>query len=184
MKGSHAFSPRTGSPLSSEKHHPGPVYEAPKREAEDGSGELTLGETHSSQLALLEYFHRAYSKSHYGQPPPDDVKLLAGRALYELKRHAGGYRDEWIWLALTEYLARNGIWSTWMHNHVDLPCPRCGSLCRWKPTIVGLDKVSCGANCGAEKHSERSIEIVDKVFAAYQAALGDPENPIEELVSL
>lgn len=184
MNGETAFSPTTGSPLSSEKHRPGELPAAPTREALDGTGELTLGSDKSSRVALQRYFERSYRRSHYGDHPPDGLMRTAGRALYEIKRHAGHARDEWVWLALCEYLAREGHWSTWMHNHVEPPCPRCGSICRWEPSLVGLDWMACGANCGAEGHSERSVEIVDRVLEVYHASLDDPDDPIEELVSV
>lgn len=180
MHGNQAFSPTTGSPLGSDRHRVGDLPTAPQREADDGTGELTLGADKSTRTALQRYFERSFRRSHHSHGPADGLMLTAGRALYELKRHAGHARDEWVWLALCEYLAREGYWATWMHNHVELPCPRCGSTCRWEPSLVGLDWLACGANCGAESHSERSVEIVERVMAVYELAFG----PIEELRSI
>jgi hypothetical protein len=159
MRGSQAFSPTTGSPLSDDKHQPGRVDETPLREALDGSGELTLGASKSTRVALQQYFDRAYRQSHHGRTAPAELVMTAGRALYELKRHAPYARDDWVWIALCEYLIREGHWSTWMHNHVEPSCPRCSSRLRWKPSLVGLDWLECGSSCGAESHSERSLEV-------------------------
>lgn len=173
MKGATAFSPTTGAPLSREKHHPGAVTETPLREAEDGTGELTLGGKRSSRVALQQYWGRAYRKSHLGDAAPESEAMAAGTAIWRLKRTESNPTDHVIWLALTEYLAREGYWSTWMFNHSEPACPRCGSVCRVKPNLTGIDNVVCGSHCGAGTDNERSIEIVDRVLELYNAAFDE-----------
>lgn len=184
MKGTQAFSPTSGAPLSREKHRPGELHEAPAREADDGSGELTLGGRRSSRTALQQYWGRSYRKSHHGLEVPTDVAMAAGMALYKLKRQRTNPTDHVVWLALCERLARRGHWSTWMFNHADPTCPRCGSVCRVKPNLTGIDNVVCGSNCGAGTHNERSIEIVDRVLDLYNAAFETPIGRLETVTGI
>lgn len=187
MKGTIAFCPDTGADLGTDRHRPGELHEAPQKEPQDGTGRLALGGRRSSKQALARYWGRAYRKSHHGQSPPDGVKRAQAIGIYALKsRTESNPPDDRLWLALTEFLARKGFWSTWMHSHVDVTCPRCGSLCRWEPRITGVDVVRCGASCGKDGSSDRSFEIVDRVLELYNAAFATGENDegIGELVTV
>jgi hypothetical protein len=182
MKGKHAFCPQSGATLNDDRHYVDSniAYRAPVEDSVDDSwtplGELTTGELVSSCTALTSVFRRCQQLSHADYYV--DLYGTAALALRRLKSETNGW-DVWIWYALAERLDRLGYDASWMHNHADPRCPRCSSKLRFEDSPTGYANMICGASCGTETSSDRTVEIYDRIKDVYNATFTD--DPIDEL---
>ena len=178
MKGIHKHSPTTGAELSREKRYPGTI---PLRESLEADGELTNGELVSrNATALLRYFKRCHAK--HGDPDTD-LYFAAWQGIQALR--AGDDEEEsdpwdvWLWYSLAERLDRRGFDVDWMLGHAEPRCPRCSSRLKHKPAAAGYPKMICGASCGAETSSDRTVEIYERIKDVYNATF--PDDAVDSL---
>lgn len=130
MIGEHAFCPTSGASLSREVHYDDRGRPERVPQSDDLSpnaaleGPLTTGERRSSKRALATYFRRCHRRH---ADRDDDLYRRAAVALARLKRAASGReeRDDVVWFALAERLAREGFDVDWMTAHADPRCPAC-----------------------------------------------------------
>ncbi|MFC4990390.1 hypothetical protein [Saliphagus infecundisoli] len=177
MIGDHAFCPTSGASLSEESHYDerGVPQRAP---ATDDPVPLTTGGTRSSRRALLRYFRRCHRR--HADP---DGKLYgrASLALARLKRTANARegRDEIVWYALGERLARHGFEVAWMHAHAEPRCPDCGGRLAFERGPSGL-VARCGLSCA--HGGDRLDEIRGLVASLHERAFPDePTPPTDDL---
>ncbi|WP_247730210.1 hypothetical protein [Halovivax limisalsi] len=130
MIGEHAFCPHSGASLSREAHYDarGRPERAPQPADRATSAALdaplTTGAVRSSKRALTAYFRRCHGR--HGEP--DEALYRRGAlALGRLKEAASGRdaRDEIVWYALGERLARSDFDVEWMAAHAEPRCPGC-----------------------------------------------------------
>ena len=175
----HAFCPRSGAPLSDEKHYDerGHARRAPEELNDEPTiQELTNGERRSSRRALLVHFRRCHGRH---ADPDSTLYRTASLALYRLKRTAHGTvdRDVYVWYALAERLAREGFDAGWMHAHVEPRCPRCHGKLKYGRTPDGGLRARCGARC-SDGRSDALREVRETVADLYTRAF-EPGAPIE-----
>ncbi|WP_227378351.1 hypothetical protein [Haladaptatus halobius] len=171
MKGPHAFCPKTGAPLTEEKHYDerGRSQRVPlqdRSQTEDSSnGELTNGSLRSSKRALLNYFRRCHK---YHHEPDQRLYRKAAVGLSRLKRAANG-KNEWdiyIWFALGEWLAREGFETKWMKAHTELRCPHCAGNLKYMEFHGGEIIAKCGTNC-TDDRADRLNYIREIILELY-----------------
>ncbi|WP_224270862.1 hypothetical protein [Haloprofundus salinisoli] len=188
MRGDNAFCPKSGAPLSKNRHYDHCGRAA--RAVEDDSasrragtvGELTNGAQRSSRTALFRYFRR----SHERQFDADTALYrTATLALRRLKTTATG-RQEWddiVWFALHARLDRKGHDATWMLAHVDLRCPRCGGRLRYTDCGSGEIFATCVVDC-TDDNADRLDEIRTLVANLYAATYPDDDGPgVDDLLT-
>lgn len=184
MRGEHAFCPRTGVPLSDDRHYPVPEepqrgWRSPSRGvpsdpafwAVNNRGELTNGERQSKVQGLLHYFRRSHAEA---VADPDDA--LDRRAAV-LIRSLKGARDDWdifVWAALMERLTRAGHRVAWMHNYWVPVCPDCGSVLKYVEHAPTGWQALCAVRCQTppgKESDDRWPEVVARTRAIYNAAV-------------
>lgn len=181
MIGSDAFCPKTGAPLSDQRHYDG-RGRSYRSVVGDGlgvttptEGELTNGAVRSAAPALTRYFIRCQRR--YGEP---DAALYrrASLAIRQLKRAASGREesDVHVWYALRHRLRRFGYPTEWMHSHIELRCPGCHGRLKYVDHGAGVT-ARCGTNCDGH-HADRLEEIRAVVLALYAAAFPDDEGEL------
>lgn len=172
MKGPHAFCPKTGASLSSDRHYDAdgryrrhPVDDGDAAPSPDG--ELTNGERRSSTVALFGRFRRCHRRH---RDPDDDLYRTAALALRRLKRAttADDAWDLYVWSALGEYLARDGHDVEWMAAHVEPRCPGCHGRLRYDRCGDALH-ARCATDCGG-CGPDALATIRDRVAALYGRA--------------
>ena len=168
VKGPDAFCPKSGAPLSDDRHPD--ERRRPHREPEsDECAELSTGAVRSSTDALIAFFRRSHRDSSRDLDRP--LLRKAARHLRTLKSESDA-RDEWIWYALCEKLHREDFEVAWMRYHVHLVCPYCGSEPKWEPAPCGDLLPKCAVNC--TDSSEYVLhEARERIRTAYNAAWGD-----------
>lgn len=175
----YAFCPRSGAPLSEERHYDerGQARRVPEEPNDEPTiEELTNGERRSSRRALLAHFRHCHAR--HADPDPALYRAVS-LALYRLKRAADG-TDEWdvyVWYALAERLAREGFDAGWMHVHVEPRCPRCHGKLKYGRTPRGDLTARCGARCSNDR-ANALREVRETVADLYTRAFEPPE-PVE-----
>ena len=175
----HAFCPRSGAPLSEERHYDerGHARRVPEEPNDEPTvQELTNGERRSSRRALLAHFRHCHER--HAEPDPA-IHRAASLALYRLKRVADG-AVEWdvhVWYALAERLAREGFDAEWMHVHVEPRCPRCHGTLKYGRTPRGDLVARCGALCSDERAD--ALRVVRETVADLYTRAFEPTEPIE-----
>jgi hypothetical protein len=181
MIGENAFCPKSGAPLSTNRHYDHGGRSARAVEADSGSeaagtiGELTNGARRSSQTALFRYFQRNHRR--YGDRNPSLYRTTA-LALRRLKESATG-REEWddiVWFALHAHLKRENHDVKWMLAHADLCCPRCGGNLRYADFGSGDVFATCVVNC-TDDNADRLDEIRTLVADLYASTYPDADGP-------
>lgn len=173
----YAFCPRSGAPLSAERHYDefGRARRAPLESTDGGPAvhELTNGERRSSRRALHVHFRECHGR----HADPDPVLYrVASLALYRLKRAAEGTAD-WdvhVWYALAERLARDGFDAEWMHAHAEPRCPRCHGALRYERTPGGDLYAECGTRCVGRTNA--LDEVRETVADLFNRAFGVDED--------
>ena len=172
MIGEYAFCPKTGAPLSREKHYDetGQPQRAPipdeHVEQTVVEAELTNGAVRSSVQALNNHFRRCHQRHHERD---SDLYRNVALALKRLKRAATGIegRDVYVWYALYEHLSRRGYAIEWMHAHVEPRCPVChGPLTYGRRGVDGI-VARCATNC-TDDGADRMIDIRNTVTTLYR----------------
>lgn len=182
MKGKHAFCPTSGASLTDERYYADTniPFRAPVEDSIDDSwtllGELTTGELVSSCTALISYFRRCQQKA-----SADYYVDLYGKSAVDIRRLKSETNawDVWIWYALAEHLDRRGFDASWMPHFAEPRCPRCSSRLRYEPSATGYPNMICGASCGNETASDRTVEIYERIKDVYNATFTD--DTIESL---
>lgn len=188
MIGKHAFCPTSGASLSREAHYDehGRPLRAPettdRTPVSAGEAPLTSGSRHSSKRALTTYFRRSHRR--HAEP---DGKLYrrAAFAVDRLKRTAADHdgRDEVVWYALGERLARDGFDAEWMSAHVEPRCPDCGGRLAYESGPNG-PVARCGTNCTGEKR-DRLEAIRETVVSLFERTFPeDPSPDVDDLTLL
>lgn len=184
MKGKYAFCPRSGAPLSEERHYddtgraqrvpvPGSVASETRPD-----GELTNGALRSARTALFNHFRESYRRHHEA----DDDRLFTktALALTRLKR-AATEQTEWdmyVWYALGERLSRAGYDVAWMNAHVEPRCPDCAGPLKYRQLV---DTVSgrCATNCtgdNADALARIRTTVCDLAEGAFDAPRPDEDD--------
>ncbi|WP_435175265.1 hypothetical protein [Halorussus sp. AFM4] len=180
MKGEYAFCPKSGAPLSEERHYDerGRPARHPVGERHDGTtrpdGELTGGALRSSRVALFNHFRNCHRRA---REPDEELYSRAGVELLRLKRTASG-RAEWdlfVWYALAERLSRTGWDVEWMGSDVEPRCPDCAGDLRYESGIDGEVFGYCAVDCTGSG-ADRLAEIRDRVADLYRRAFADAER--------
>lgn len=185
MKGSDAFCPKTGAPLSEERHYTDAGF--PKRAVlndEDSTGpeiegELTTGKLRSSKIALFNYFRRCHQQ-HYAQDQSLYRKALL--ELRRLKRTATG-NQQWdihIWYVLEMRLDIAGYDTRWMHSHARLRCPRCSGHLKFRELIPGDVVAHCSTHC-TNDNRDQLVEIRELLAELYSRTYDDVIDETEFL---
>jgi hypothetical protein len=175
MLGKDAFCPKSGAPLSEERHydesgHPRRAVEADGDGPTATAGELTNGARRSTTRALLRHFRRCHERHHEADPT---LYRTASTSLCRLKRTATG-RQAWdvhVWYALRHHLRRQGHDVEWMGAHAGLRCPGCHGRLRFERRGAVVT-ASCGSNCdgtGTDRLPEIRSAIARLVAAAFDA---------------
>lgn len=176
MKGDDAFCPKTGAPLSEEKHYDedGKARRAP---VDDGlpsdvtpEGELTNGAHCSSTEALCIHFRRTHQQH---EAADDSLYRKAALGLRRLKRAAshGLEWDLYVWYALRAWLEESGYDVDWMQFHGEPRCPDCYGPLRYEP--VGEDVIGrCATGCN-EHNGDRLEQLADSVAELYEEAFDE-----------
>lgn len=174
MKGSYAFCPKTGVPLSEEKHydHGGGYQRVPEAGATDATpaAELTNGSRRSSTVALCVYFRRTHQRH---DAPDDALYREAALALRRLKRTATETQawDVYVWFTLAERLSRTGHDVAWMHDHAEWRCPGCYGPLRYDAVGDGV-AARCVQACDGDR-GDRLASLHATVAALYRATFDD-----------
>jgi hypothetical protein len=197
MLGKDAFCPKSGAPLSEERHYD--ESGRPRRAVEPGAidgdrseragvddaddavpvGELTNGARRSSTRALIRHFRRCHQRHREAAPT---LYRTVSTAVTRLKRAASG-RQAWdvhVWYALQERLRRQGHDVEWMGGHASVSCPRCHGRLRFERPGTEV-RAYCGSNCGGTG-VDRLPEIRSVVANLLAAAFGADEAPDPESV--
>lgn len=179
MLGEFAFCPKTGAPLSREKHYDetGRPRRAPVPDEHAGQiveAELTNGAVRSSLRALTTHFRRCHQHRH------DADRALyreAALALTRLKQTATGSeeRDVCVWYALCEHLAREGHDADWMHAHVEPRCPACHGPLTYERLGANVS-AHCATNCTGDD-PDRLAELRETVATLYERTFS-PEDDV------
>lgn len=150
----YAFCPKTGAPLSEQRHYDErgrpsrvPIEERLPPDSKP-EGELTNGAVRSATKALFNYFRRCHQRHHQAD------ETLYRRALLELRRlkEAATSTEEWdiyVWYALQFRLRADGYDTTWMDAHAEPRCPGCHGRLKYDQLAPGEVIGRCGANCTA-----------------------------------
>lgn len=180
MIGEHAFCPSSGAPLSREAHHdargrPKRAPQADDRTPNDAlDAPLTTGAPRSSKRALLAYLRRCHRRH---ADANDELYRCGALALDRLKESAAGReaRDEIVWFALGERLARAGFDVAWMAAHVEPRCPGCNGRLAY---VEGPDGPTgrCGGSCDGTR-TDRLDEIRAIVRSLFVRTFPDASTP-------
>lgn len=177
MIGDDPFCPKSGAPLSSDKHydHRGrckrAVSDTDVASSVGSCGELTSGSVRSSKTALIVYFRRAHAR-HFGE----DGELYRRGALALkrlLKANSHQPLDIVVWYALQQRLAVLGYETGWMDSHGELHCPRCYGRLRFQRSGGALI-ARCGTNCDG-RHTDMLAELREAVVELYSEAFSDED---------
>ena len=152
MIGNDAFCPKTGAPLSNEKHYDnqGQSYRATHSDEFTPEshlpGEFTTGSVESSKSALFNQFRRCHQRHSDSHPK---LYRKAALALSRLKSAATGQQghDIYIWYALQQRLQSKGFEVEWMHTHVEPRCPKCHGTLTYELCDNGTVIAECGTQC-------------------------------------
>ena len=184
MKGPHAFCPKTGAPLSEERHYDeqGRSRRVPVEDSATADdvpdSELTNGSLRSSKRALLNYFQRCHGFHH---DPDQRLYRKAAVGLSRLKRVTKG-ENEWdvhVWFALGEWLASEGFDTEWMEAHAEPRCPHCAGSLKFLERPDGRIIAPCGTNC-TEDGADRLEYIRELVFELHTQAFGGSDSGIQD----
>lgn len=184
MRGKDAFCPKTGAPLSDEKHyddrgHPNRAV-LPNESSIDPqpSGELTNGAICSSKAALFNRFRRCHQQHNDANGA---LYRKTALSLRRLKRAASGYEtwDVYIWYALQQRLAETGYDTKWMHSHAMLRCPHCHGQLKYERYDTGAIRARCGTHCTDD--TDQLAEIRETIADLYSKAFDEPVT-VEELI--
>ena len=182
MKGEYAFCPKSGAPLSEERHYDehGRAARHPTRDRHDATtqpdGELTNGAMRSSRIALFNHFRNCHRR---GREPDEDLYSEVSVDLLRLKRTASG-RTEWdlyVWYALAERLSRSGWDVEWMSSDVEPRCPDCAGELKYESGIDDDVFAYCAVDCTGSG-ADRLEEIRDRVADLYRRTFADAD-PID-----
>lgn len=175
----HAFCPRSGAPLSRERHYDehGNARRAP---VEPSVGEPTLhgltnGERRSSKRALQIHFRRCHGRH---ADPDRSLYRAAAAALHRLKSAASGTTewDFYVWYALAEHLAREEYHVEWMHAHSEPRCPDCHGRLAYDRTPTGDLLARCGTDCTGSRTD--ALAAIRETVADLYARAFDPDEPV------
>lgn len=178
MKGTDAFCPKTGAPLSEEPHYD--ERGQPRRAALSGDaatepeveGELTAGAARSATAALFNRFRRCHQ---YHREADQAVYRRAALALRRLKRVATG-PEEWdihVWYALKRRLDDGDHDTGWMDVHAEPRCPGCHGRLVYDAPDDGAVHAHCGTNCTGGQR-DRLPEIRETIAGLYARAFDEP----------
>lgn len=180
MIGNNSFCPKSGAPLSEERHYdeggrPRRAVRskgAPDHVATDG--ELTNGAVRSARTALFNYFKRCHQ--YYGDAD-EGLYQRASLALRRLKSTATGTQewDVYVWYALEKRLQRTGFETGWMHAHATLRCPHCHGRLAYREFADSV-VAQCGTNC-TDDNADRLDEIRRLLADLYAETFSDDEPP-------
>lgn len=181
MIGSDAFCPKTGAPLSEQRHYDGRGRSARAVVGDDPDvsistdGELTNGAVRSAAAALARYFRRCHRRH---AEPDEALYRHASLAIRQLKRTTSGREeaDVHVWYALGHRLDRLGYPTEWMHSHVEPRCPSCHGQLKYTPLVSSVT-ARCATNCDG-CHTDRLEEIREVVVELYAATYPDDEHGI------
>ncbi len=182
MIGIDAFCPKSGAPLSDERHYgergSGKRAVLPEDRIKERvpTGELTNGAIRSSKMALLNYFQRCHQRHHR---PNDDLYQKASLAFTRLKRTATGKQtwDVHIWYAAQERLRLAGYETSWMDAHSIPRCPHCHGRLKYEQIAPGSVIGRCGTNC-TDRRIDHHEEIRNIIADLYKQAFPVNDNTI------
>lgn len=179
MIGENAFCPKTGAPLSDERHYDdqGHPQRAPIEDCVPSDihsdGELTTGAIRSSRTAVFNYFRWCHQRHNTADQSFYRKALLGIR---RLKRTATGKQD-WdihLWYALQHWLATEFDYETdWMDAHAEPRCLHCHGRLKYDETVDGTVYAQCGANCTGN-HMDQLPVIRETIARLYSQAFDDP----------
>mgnify|MGYP006993518559 CR=1 FL=1 len=185
MIGTDPFCPKSGAPLSRDRHYDEAgrgkraVTATDRSSARGTVGELTNGAVRSARTALLTYFKRCHRRH---AEADDELYRRGSVALRRLKSAASG-RQEWdvhVWFALKHRLASAGHEVEWMNDHATLRCPACAGRLRYRRT-PGDVVATCGTDCD-DSGGDALAGIREVVASLYASAFAaDPPDTDEIL---
>ena len=178
MIGNDAFCPKTGAPLSNEKHYDdqGQSHRATHNDEFTPesylSGEFTTGSVESSKSALFNQFRRCHQRHCDSHPK---LYRKAALALSRLKGAAAGQQgwDIYVWYALKQRLQSKGFKTEWMHTHVEPRCPDCHGELTYGVCDNGTVIAECGTQC-TDYPTNKLPTIRETIANLYTRAFGDP----------
>ncbi|MWG33021.1 hypothetical protein [Halomarina oriensis] len=175
MIGIDAFCPRSGAPLTDDRHYDADgrglraVSDDDAALAAGTAGELTGGAIRSSRPALVAYFRRCHARH---EPVDTDLYGTAALLVYRLL-HARETQppDVVVWYALLCRLDALGHDTEWMHAHAALRCPVCHGRLRYER--IGDDLTArCAVRCSPE--GDAALETLrHDVVSLYDDAFDD-----------
>jgi hypothetical protein len=180
MKGKYAFCPKSGAPLSDERHYDeyGRVTHHPTRDRHEGTtrpeGELTNGAMRSSRVALFNHFRNCHRRSN---DPDEELYSKVALSFVRVKRTADD-RTDWdlyVWYAVGERLARTGHDVEWMNSHVEPRCPDCAGDLRYESGVGDSVAAYCAVDC-TDSNADRLEEIRERVAELYRRAFEDADR--------
>lgn len=186
MIGKDAFCPKTGAPLSEEKHYDErgrPQRAALPNESSPKShlpGELTNGAVCSSKAALFNHFRKCHQR--HGEAD-SALYRKAALGLSRLKRVTNGRNgwDVYVWHALYKRLDRANFDVEWMHTHAEPRCPHCHGQLTYERYDNGDVRAQCGTRCtepGVDELPEIRETIADLYTQAFEASI-DQDNILQ-----
>lgn len=182
MLGLDAFCPKSGAPLSDERHYEEQgsrkqaVLSGDQIKGTPPTGELTNGAIRSSKMALLNYFQRCHQR-HYR--PNDDLYQKASLAFTRLKRAATGKQtwDVHVWYAAQKRLRSAGYETSWMDSHSIPRCSHCHGRLKYVQIVPGSVIGRCGTNC-TDRRIDHLEEIRNIIAVLYKQAFRVDDNTV------
>lgn len=177
-----AFCPKSGAPLSDERHYDDSgdakraVVADERLDETPPVGELTNGAVRSSKTALFNYFRLRHQRRFDAD---DALYRKASLVFTRLKRAATG-REGWdvhVWYAAQRRLADAGYDTGWMHAHVTPRCPYCHGRLGYTQFANGDVIARCGTNC-TDRRDDRLAEIRGILAGLYTRAFPDANDSI------
>lgn len=183
MIGTNAFCPKTGAPLSDNKHYDDQghgrraVLFDDGVEATSSVSELTNGAIRSTKVAVFNHFRRCHQRHH---EPDDALYRKASLAFTRLKRVANGKQgwDIHLWYAAKVRLQKAGYDTAWMHAHTTPRCPHCHGRLKYRDCIDGQLIARCGTTC-TNTTTDQLTEIRELLADLYAQAFPDANNAID-----
>lgn len=182
MIGTHAFCPKSGAPLSDEKHYDSSgdgkraVLADGRLNEEPPLGELTNGAIRSSKTALFNYFRRCHQRRF----DADDALYQKASLVFTRLKSAAAGRQEWdvhIWYAAQRRLDNAGYETHWMHANAEPRCPYCHGQLGYTQFVNGDVIAYCGTNC-TDRRTDHLAEIRKILVAVYVQAFPDASDSI------